>query len=228
MKKCGLVVAICLFSLVASAGEFKHSSTASPASATAYEMYNMAAEGDSVDHDPWTLYLGVGLGAFGLKVDSVTGLSQSNFVAGGLFQVGLHVNKHLSAELRFGAAGQGKSSYSTIKSGATTVTGVPLSVSHKIDSFITYLVKPTLPISEDLDGYLALGGTTAQITVTDSFGSVISKSQSGFSFGGGMNWYLSDSLRLETEAISYWSGIHFDSTIKSSMWGFTSVINMAF
>lgn len=222
-----LWVALMIMPQVASAGEFRHTNTVPSSQLSAYEMYRQTPMDDE-NSDPWALYMGVMVGGFGLKVDSITGLSQKNLVPGVLFQIGLHLNRYLSTELRFGSTTTGKTSYSSIKNGAITVTGKPVSVSHKVNSFITYLVKPTMPVSDSLGLYVALGGTTAQITVSDSFGTSVSKSKTGFSFGVGGNWYWSDSVRIETDVIDYWNSMAFDPTIKSSMWGLTSSINMAF
>lgn len=133
-------------------------------------------------------YVGIGVGSFDIDVSvPVLGLSDNGSGVGyyGIFGADFH--EYLGAELRVGSTGD------------ATVLGLD----YKLDYFFSYLLKLQFPATSDFRLYALLGGTTANITTSGG----LDESQTGLSYGGGVEFNINDQISIGAEWVRYWSDV---------------------
>jgi opacity protein-like surface antigen len=149
-------------------------------------------------------YAGIGLGGYTFK-----GIGTS---FGGFGQFGADISDYFGAEIRLGA-----SSKKAFTSGTTNEEV-------KLDHIFSYLAKVQAPINENIHAYVLLGGSTAKATATITTPNVvflatgtntISSKSSSFSFGGGLDFQIQDSLSIGAEYMRYYKDVSgFSANLK--------------
>jgi len=193
--------------------------------AMALSMVVTAQQAEAVDSG---VYTGIGVGAFGLEW-SVPGGSQKNTVAGGFAKLGVNLNDFLAFELRGGLTANGTTNYTKG------------SISQKMSNFFSYIVKPQIRLSNAAEAYILLGGTTANwsLTVnalpgvvgTSAVSATGSTTKTGFTYGVGSNFIISNNVSAGVEWVKYWFNVDISrGTITSSvsMWGASATIDFKF
>lgn len=166
-------------------------------------------------------YIGVGLGAFGLK-ESEPGFSQSNTEFGGFVNAGISFNEYLAVELRAGTTTKGSQS-----NPAGTPIGYAVPNTTKIwpDYFLSYLAKLQYPASPQVNVYALLGATTADFKGTLSGPGVSfsnSKTKTGFTWGVGGDYNVNNQVSAGIEFVQYWNDVTIATNSKASIWGVTA------
>lgn len=144
------------------------------------------AEGFDLDVKP---YLGGGVGAFNLDA----GLG-SDTAFGGFGTVGANLNEYFALEVRIGAS-----------SDATVTVPVGfglLTTTSSIDWFVSYFAKPQFLLTGDLNIYGLVGATTLKTSFT-TLAVQLTNTSTGFSFGGGLEYQLTDQLYIGGEWVRY-------------------------
>jgi len=173
-------------------------------------------------------YAGVGIGAFMLDVeDSTPGdpFATDDTVFGGFLAVGADVHEYLGLELRVGTTSDG--SESIIVPGVGTVA-----VDYGPSYFISYLAKVQYPATPELRIYGLIGGTTAKVetsftamgfpVVTDS------QTETGVSFGAGVDYTVMDNVSVGAEWVRYWHNVNFDATTEVDIDGISATVKYEF
>ena len=164
-------------------------------------------------------YVGVGLGAYGLELKGTNGatLNQKNTVFGGYLKLGRDFGDYLGAELRIGATGSGKKTYSfgTIKLQSPMI--------------LSYLGKVQFPVTPDFRVYGLLGGTTAKVKLTYTTGGTSgTATKTGFTYGAGLQYFVQDSVSLGAEWVQYWTNVKTGVDSKMKIWGATATASFHF
>jgi len=157
-------------------------------------------------------YAGIAVGAFGVEVKNpAIGYNQKNTVLGWYGKFGLEFNDYVAAELRIGSTAKGSTSYpkGTVEQGA---------------DIISYLVKLQYPTTPDLKVYGLLGGTTARLRMAVGNAKVktptgVTGAKTGFSYGVGGEYRVTDQLYLGAEWEQYWTNVNIGLGTKSKIWG---------
>jgi len=149
-------------------------------------------------------YAGVGLGGYTFK-----GAGTS---FGGFGQFGADIGDYFGAELRLGT------------SSTTSYTSGGVNFDLNVDYGFSYLGKLQAPISESVHAYALLGGTTAQVTnkiktpglvfASSGTNTLVTKKNS-FTFGGGLDFKIQDSLSIGAEYMRYYKDVSgFSANLK--------------
>jgi len=161
-------------------------------------------------------YLGAGLGAFNLDA----GLG-SDTAFGGFGTVGANLNEYLAVEVRVGASADAT---------VTTPVGAGLlTTTSSIDWFVSYLAKPQFPLTGNLNVYGLIGATTLKTSFT-TLGSSLTNTSTGFSFGGGLEYKLTDQVSIGGEWVQYASDADLNSPTFPGLdvWGASATIRYQF
>lgn len=187
-------------------------------------------------------YIGLGVGVFAVQLkinDPLLGASasQRNPTAGGFIKAGVDVNPYFGGEVRFGLTGDPSTNWGAgLPIGDGFVTTVPSNVSTKISNFISYFGKIQYPFNDSFKVYALLGGTTAKFNSNLSiagFNIVGDATKTGFSYGGGLEYKVADTVSMGVEWIEYWTNVNLGTTSKGtvtegSFRGFSATVNMMF
>jgi len=135
-------------------------------------------------------YVGIGVGGFSMDfgLDSKTAF-------GGYVQVGADYGDYIGGELRVGGTSNATSNV------ILPVVGI-VNYKFRVDYFISYLGKIRLPINKGLELYALFGGTSMKTRLSVNATSHTS-SNTGFSFGGGINYNTGEQLSLGFEWLRY-------------------------
>ena len=159
-------------------------------------------------------YAGIGLGTLNTEYKDAA-VNQSKTTFGGVLKAGADFNEYFGAELRLGMTGKNKK----------TIGGVSRTFSSPF--FISYLAKGMYPVTSDVNVYVLAGATTARIKGT-SGGASQTKTKTGLSLGGGLDYKLDSHVSLGAEWTQYMfpvklaSGSVFGTNAKARMWGITA------
>ena len=158
-------------------------------------------------------YLGAGIGAFNL--DAGAG---SDTTVGGFGTFGAGLNENFAVELRFGAT-----------SSATTTFAGFLPIDSSVDWFVSYLAKPQIILTGDLNIYALIGGTTMKSTAT-ILGTNFSHTGTGFSYGAGLEYKAGDQVYIGGEWIQYATDADINSPTFPGLdvWGASATIRYKF
>jgi len=166
-------------------------------------------------------YAGTGLGAFGLELKA-PGVSQKNTVFGGYAKFGADFNEFVGAELRIGTTANGSTSY---PGGVITLSG---------DSIFSYFLKLQYPVAQDFRLYGLIGGTTAKMAVKINaplLGLPVlqdSATQTGFSYGAGGEYFVSDQISIGAEWVQYWTNVNVGTSLDAKIWSATGTLSYHF
>jgi len=162
-------------------------------------------------------YLGGGIGAF--NIDAGFGSSTS---FGGFGTVGANLNKYIAVEVRTGASSDA----------SVTVLGT-VNTTSGVDWFVSYLAKPQFSVFGDGNIYGLIGATTLKTTFTaigpgGSF--AVSKTGTGFSFGGGFEYKLMNNIYVGAEWVQYASDADVNAVPFPGLdvWGASGVVRYQF
>ncbi|HKJ83108.1 MAG TPA: porin family protein [Mariprofundaceae bacterium] len=122
-------------------------------------------------------YAGAGVGGFLLNDGN-----GSNFVFGGYGEIGAKLAQYMAIEGRFGTAGS-KTKYDAV---------VGANVKNQVDWFASYLFKPQVILARGLRFYGLLGATTLKSSITATGSTKVSKTNTDFSYGVGMEYSPND------------------------------------
>ncbi len=179
-------------------------------------------------------YAGVGVGMFGLELKTST-VSQKNNVFGGFAKAGINFNQYIAAELRFGATGQGTTSYPIgtplkIPAGIIVPSPSAFDFSMQAEYFLSYFIKPQYELGKGFKIYGLLGGTTVKITSRSSIAAIPASSGSitGISYGVGAEYQLAERINIGSEWVQYWRDVNIGTSSKARIWGIVGTINYAF
>ena len=176
-------------------------------------------------------YAGIGIGAFGIEAKTAgTAFSQKNTVFGGYGKFGVDINDYVGAELRVGSVGTGDKSWPANTFGAGTAA---TTVSQTTDYFVSYLGKLQYPVSQDFRLYAMLGATTAKLKTTSApnvAAANLSKTKTGFSYGFGGDFSVTDQLSVGAEWMQYLTDVKLNATgtTKARLWGAVGTLTMHF
>jgi len=165
-------------------------------------------------------YIGVGLGAFGLK-GSAPGYSQSNTEFGGYVNAGINFNDYLGVELRLGTTTKGSKSFPPGTFNGVAIA-TPYTVDIQPDYLLAYLVKLQYPASPEMNLYALLGASTARGKFTMSApgaSASISKTKTAFTWGVGGDYNLNNQVSAGIEFVQYWNDVTVETNTKFSVWG---------
>jgi len=171
-------------------------------------------------------YAGLAFGAFGVE-ESEPGFNQKSTVFGGYGKLGLDFNEYIGAEVRIGATSSGSAGYPAGTLGSPVAFNVALSA----QNFFSYLVKLQYPVAEDFRVYGLIGGTTAKFKLDVSvlgLTGTTSKTKTGFSYGGGGEYFVSDKISIGAEWVQYWTDVNLDPVSTARIWGASGSINYYF
>lgn len=134
-------------------------------------------------------YAGAGAGGFALNDGNGT-----NVVFGGYGALGATLSDYLAIEARVGTAG----SKSKLDSNVGTT------VKNQVDWFVSYFAKPQVVLSQGLRAYGLLGATTLRSSITATGSAKVSKTNTDFSYGAGLEYSPSDNnLHIGVEWAKY-------------------------
>jgi len=181
-------------------------------------------------------YIGIGTGVFAIQLkinDPLVGSAeQRNPTVGGFIKAGVDVNKYFGGELRFGLTGNPSTDWGAgLPVGGGLVTLVPSTVSTKINNFFSYFGKVQYPFDDSFKVYALLGGTTAKFSSSLSIGGFNfagDATKTGFSYGGGVEYKVADTVSVGVEWIEYWTDVTLDTETKGSFRGISATVNMSF
>jgi len=186
-------------------------------------------------------YIGLGTGIFAvqLKINDplVASASQRNPTIGAFIKAGVDVNPYFGGELRFGLTGDPSTDWGAgLPVGDGFVTTVPSKVSTKITDFFSYFGKIQYPVDDSFKVYALLGGTTAKFNSTMSiagFKFTGDATKTGFSYGGGFEYKVADTVSVGVEWVEYWTNVTLDTSAlgtvtEGSFRGVSATVNMAF
>jgi len=189
-------------------------------------------------------YIGLGTGVFAVQLkinDPLLGAagiaSQRNPTAGGFIKAGVDVNPYFGGEVRFGLTGDPSTDWgSELPVGDGFVTTVPSKVSTKITDFFSYFGKIQYPVDDSFKVYALVGATTAKFNTTLSTVGVNitgDATKTGFSYGGGFEYKVADTVSVGVEWVEYWTNVTLETTSKGtvtegSFRGVSATVNMAF
>ncbi|WP_018294933.1 porin family protein [Mariprofundus ferrooxydans] len=188
----------------------------------------IVAGGASAQAQDFKPYAGVGIGAFGVESkDGTAAYNQKNTVFGGYGKFGVDINDYVGVELRGGTVGTGDKSYAAATFGTATTR------SQTTDYFVSYLGKLQYPVSQDFRLYAMLGATTAKFKVTSSpnvAAANLSKTKTGFSYGFGGDFSVTDQLSVGAEWMQYLTDVKLNATgtTKARLWGAVGTLTMHF
>ena len=126
-------------------------------------------------------YVGASLGAFNVG----TGVSKKA-VTGGFVQIGNDFSEYLGAEVRIGASGNSK------QGGAGQAKA-------RIDYFGAALLKPKYNFDNQWMGYALLGVASIRSSYTETGLNKQTKTRTGYAYGLGVQYRLSDNYALGAE-----------------------------
>lgn len=178
-------------------------------------------------------YLGVGMGAFGLEYKD-TAISQKRTVFGGFVKGGADIGDYFGLELRLGTTSSGNKSYAAGTLGTAAGT-----FETTASYFASYLAKLQVPASDELKPYVLLGGTTAKFKATNSATAAsASKAKTGFTYGAGIDYRLSDTFSANVEWMQYWTNVKLGTgytpapagatNSKARIWGAVAAVDYHF
>jgi len=174
-------------------------------------------------------YVGIGLGGFGLEYKE-PGVTQKNTILGGFAKIGLDFNEYIGAELRVGLTGKGSQTYpAAMILGAAAATTVDQSLS----SFVSYLLKLQYPVASDMRIYGMLGATSAKYKQAYNPGNLVigagqSTNKTGFSYGVGGEYFVTDQVSAGFEWMQYWTDVDLGPVSSARVWGATGSLNYHF
>jgi len=158
-------------------------------------------------------YVGVGLGGFNIELDALGLLSDSDTAFGGYGLVGADFNDYLGAELRVGTTAN-----------ATLFGAVDVGV----DYFISYLAKVQYPATPELRVYGLIGGTTAKATTSVVGFPDESYTETGVSFGAGLDYRIMDQVIIGAEWVRYWHNVEVEPGLEAIVDGFSGLVKYEF
>lgn len=164
-------------------------------------------------------YLGAGLGGFALNDGNGT-----NFVFGGYGALGAKVADYLGFEVRVGSAGGKTKLDSTL---GTTVN-------NQVGWFVSYLARPQVVLAQGLRMYGLLGATTLNSSITATGSAKVSKTNTDFSYGAGLEYSPNDNnLYIGVEWAKYASSKDHASLSTTTysgmdMQGYIATLNYTF
>ena len=170
----------------------------------------MAVNAQAGDIKP---YAGIGIGSF--TTDYGTGIKSKSSI-GGFLQAGVNVNPYIAAELRIGGV-----SSSNVSAPATPGT------TSKVNSFVSYLVKPQFPVAEHTKVYALIGATTEKVSLTVPGFGTGSSTKTQISFGGGVAYKLQNNLSIGAEYVQYSNNANGLNN-KAKVTGFSGTIEYSF
>jgi opacity protein-like surface antigen len=180
----------------------------------------------SVQAQDFKLYAGVGIGGFGIETKNATvSLAQKNTVLGGYGKFGVDINDYVGVELRAGSIGTGE------KNQPASVFGTATKFSQTTDYFLSYLAKLQYPLAQDFRVYAMAGATTAKVkstTAPNVPAANISATKTGFSYGFGGEYFLTDQFSIGAEWVQYWTDVTITTNTKTNIWGAVGTISYHF
>ena len=178
-------------------------------------------------------YIGIGLGGFSLEL-AASGVNQKNAVLGGFLKLGAQFNEYLSAEMRYGRTGSGTASYPAgtpiTTSLGTIPSPLPFDFTMQASYLVSLLVKPHMMVAQNFRLYALLGGTAVRVKGTFSVPGVPSTSglSSGYSYGGGAEYKMSEHIDMGVEWVQYWNNVKTGATSSANISGISGFISYAF
>lgn len=164
-------------------------------------------------------YVGGGVGGFALNDGNGT-----NFVFGGYGTIGAKVADYLGIEVRVGSAGSKSKLDSTL---GTTVN-------NQVGWFVSYFARPQVVLAEGLRMYGLLGATTLNSSITATGSAKVSKTNTDFSYGVGLEYSPNDNdLYIGVEWAKYASSRDHASLSTTTysgmdMQGYVATLNYTF
>ena len=137
----------------------------------------MQAAANELDIRP---YVSGGLGAYVLGPGN-----GEDTVFGGYGAIGAELMSNLALEVRVGATANGSNAAGTFGT----------------DWFISYLVKPQLAFTPEINLYALIGASTIKSWRTPTGGAKVSATKTSFSFGGGIEYILQDDFSIGVEGL---------------------------
>jgi opacity protein-like surface antigen len=125
-------------------------------------------------------YVGGGAGAY--LIGNGTG---EDWVFGGYGLVGAELIEYLALEVRFGSTAEGENPNSKFGT----------------DYFISYLAKPQLRMHRDVYLYGLVGASTIKSWSTPTGGTKVTKTNTSFSIGGGIEYLINDNISIGAEGL---------------------------
>jgi len=173
--------------------------------ASAFLAFSMAGTAQAAEGETYST---AGLGSYSIKAKD--GLTNKKSVFGGYVGGGYGVSDFVDLELRLGATGKANVS----KTATPTNVGMTFALS--------YLVKPHFEVTDGVNLYGVLGGTTARMKVT-STGFSQSNTKTGFTYGVGANVAIDDNWSAGAEYAVYMKNAKFGN-VKTDIAGITANI----
>jgi len=191
-------------------------------------MAALIAVSGTAQADDSQFFIGFGSGVFGLEY-SEAGFKQKTSTYGGFVKMGANYNDYLGVEVRVAATGRAKQSYSAGILGAASAFDYSLS-----SQFVSYLAKLQYPVTSDIRTYALFGGTTAKLKRTLSAPVIAGTlatdktTETGFTYGAGAEYFVSDQLSLGAEWLQVWTDVHIASGITARIWTANGSLNYYF
>ncbi|MBL4775581.1 MAG: outer membrane beta-barrel protein [Mariprofundus sp.] len=126
-------------------------------------------------------YIGSGIGTYIIGNGTA---GNGDYVVGGYASIGLEISPYLAYELRAGTTAQANNSISSFGT----------------DFFVSYLIKPQYML-QGFNVYALLGASTIKSWSQDIGKTKITKTNTSFSFGGGVETSVTDQFTLGVEAM---------------------------
>ncbi len=178
-------------------------------------------------------YIGIGGGLFSTEYSEQRvggGLKMNKSTWGTFLKAGIDYQQFVGAEFRLGLSGKVSDSFSGASIGAIT----PITLSAQASSFISYLLKAQLPVTQRARIYALLGGTAGRFQVRSSGGVSGSSTtwKSSISYGAGAEYRFRSRGSIGIEWVQYWNRVPLSvvsfGTSKASFSGASVMINRYF
>jgi len=95
-------------------------------------------------------------------------------------------------------------------------------------NFISYLVKPQFPITEQATVYGLIGATTAKMTVSITGSPNTSHTKTQASFGAGLEYNVQDAVSIGVEYVQYSNKSDNTANFKAKIRGISASVNYHF
>lgn len=152
-------------------------------------------------------YVGFGVGSFGFDVN-VAGLNDSGSALGYFGIFGADFTDNLGGEIRIGA----------------TDNASLFGLNYDLNNFISLLGKFQAPVAYNMDLYGLLGLTSATLTTSGG----VNNTQTGLSFGAGIDYSLDGQVSARAEWVRYWNSVSLNNAVDATVDGFSAMVDYHF
>ncbi|OIO72542.1 MAG: hypothetical protein AUJ56_01275 [Zetaproteobacteria bacterium CG1_02_49_23] len=187
----------------------------------------------AADANDFKPYIGLGAGMFQLKYseNGPTGsLGMTKSTWGTFLNAGVQYKQYIGAELRTGLTGSGTATFPV----NTIGNAAPIDLKIGVNSYISYLLKPQYPVTDQFKVYGIFGGTAAKFETTSTIGVQLKNStwKTGVTYGLGLEYQFRLKGSVAVEWVEYWSdidlGLANGSRSNASMRGVSVMVNKSF